>query len=144
MAGPHKQPFQDGDEERAWQKSPPVDYPADPGLPPAVYPPSYGPAAGYAYAPVPYDPYRGMKPQGTNGIAVAALVISLVSLVFCGLPSIIGLILGIIAMRDTRRSGQDGYGLALAGVIISGIPIVLWVLYWLFFVVLFAGSFTFA
>jgi hypothetical protein len=75
-------------------------------------------------------------------MAVAALIVSLASLVFCGLPSIIGLILGIVAMRDTKRSGQEGYGLALAGVIIGAIPIALWVAYWLFFVVLFAGTFT--
>ena len=75
-------------------------------------------------------------------MAVAALIVSVVSLVFCGLTSIVGLILGIVAMRDTKRSGQEGYGLALAGVIISAIPIALWVAYWLFFVVRFAGSLT--
>jgi hypothetical protein len=74
-------------------------------------------------------------------MAVAALIVSLVSLVFCGLTSIIGLILGVVAVRDTKRSGQDGYGMALAGTIIGAIPFILWVLYWLFFVVLFAGSF---
>jgi hypothetical protein len=120
----------------------PGDYPAEMRLPPPTHPPpppGYTHGAGYFSA---YDPYRPAKPLGTSGMAVAALIVSLVSLVFCGLPSIIGLILGIVAMRDTRRSGQDGYGMALAGVIISAIPIVLWALYWLFFVVLFAGSVT--
>ena len=44
-------------------------------------------------------------------------------------------------MRDTKRSGQDGYGIALAGTIIGAIPILLWVLYWFFFVVIFASGF---
>lgn len=73
-------------------------------------------------------------------MAVAALVVSLVSLAFCGLPALIGLILGIVSMRDTKRSGQDGYGLALAGMVISAVQLMLWVLYWLFFVVIFAGG----
>ena len=50
----------------------------------------------------PYDPYRPGKPLGTNGKAIAALVTALAGLVFCGLPSIAGLILGIIAMREMQ------------------------------------------
>ena len=80
----------------------------------------------------PYDPYRPGKPLGTNGKAIAALVTALAGLVFCGLPSIAGLILGIIAMRECRRTGQDGYGLALAGTIIGGLITALFVLYFVF------------
>ena len=84
----------------------PVDYPTNfPPLPPPVYPPPYQPppaypyAGGYpGYAGDPYDPYRPMKPPGTNGKAVAALVCSVAGLMFCGLPSIAGFILGIIAL----------------------------------------------
>ncbi len=61
-----------------------------------------------------------MKPPGTNGKAIAALVTSLAGLLFCGLPSIAGIILGIVAMRETKRTGQDGFGLAVAGVAIGG------------------------
>jgi hypothetical protein len=123
----------------------PVDYPANLGLPPPVYPapqPGYG--AGYPYPANPYDPYRPTKPPGTSGVAIAALVISLLSLLFCGLTSIIGLILGLIGMRDTKRTGQDGYGVALAGAIIGGVPIVLWVLYWVVVVGVFASGFSYA
>ena len=61
------------------------------------------------------QPYQQGKPRGTNGKAIAALVTALVGLMFCGLPSIAGLILGIIAVRECKRTGQDGYGIALAG-----------------------------
>lgn len=121
----------------------PVDYPtgypsAGPGLPPPVYPPPYGNTPVYPGYPGypggypgthPYDPYRPMKPPGTNGKAIAALVTSVLGLLFCGLPSIAGVILGIIAMRETKRTGQDGYGLAVAGVIVGGLVVALIVVY---------------
>ena len=69
-----------------------------------------------------------MPPTGSNGLAVASLITSLVGLVFCGIPSIVGLILGIIAMRETRRTGQAGHGLALAGVIVGGVVTAGWAL----------------
>lgn len=132
----------------------PVDYPAGPELPPAVQgsayppPPWYGPppqAPGYPYAGYDhggYDPYRPATPPGTNGKATAALVTSLVGLLCCGLPSIVGLILGIVAMRETRSTGQDGYGLALAGVVIGALVTIGYALYFLLVVVLVTGEFS--
>lgn len=111
----------------------PVDYPADPGLPPPVYPAPY-PPAGYPYPG--YDPYR-QKPLGTNGKAIAALITAVGGLVFCGVPSVVGLILGVIAVRETRRTGQDGFGIALAGAIIGGLAtagLLLYVLLWVGFI----------
>lgn len=90
----------------------PLDFPDDAGLPPPIYP-------GYPdYPPYPYQP---PKPLGTNGKAIGALVFALVGVMFCLLPSVAGLILGVVAMRETKRTGQDGYGLALAGTIIGGL-----------------------
>ena len=122
----------------------PVDYPADyPPLPPPVYPSPYPPGAGYPYQPYtgdPYDPYRPLKPPGTNGKAVAALVCSLAGLVFCGLPSIAGIILGIMAMRETKRTGQDGFGLAVAGLAIGAVIVALMLLYIGFMVFIVSSS----
>jgi len=84
-----------------------------------------------------------MKPPGTNGKAIAALACSLAGLVFCGLPSIVGPILGIIAMRETKRTGQDGYGLALAGVIIGALVTVFVLLYFLFIFGLYASDWSY-
>jgi hypothetical protein len=125
----------------------PVDYPADAGLPPPVYPPPYPGAAGYpgAVGYPGYDPYRPLKPPGTNGKAIAALAVSGASLVlFCGIPSFIGVVLGIIAMRETKRTGQDGFGLALAGTIIGAIPTVLWLLYGFVFIGIWASGWQWA
>src|ERR1700754_1076289 len=94
---------------------PPPGYPETGYPPPPMgYPPPY--PGGYAYG---YDPYGAGRPPGTNGKAIGALVTSLAGLMLCGVPSIVGLILGIIAMRETKRTGQEGHGLALAGVIVG-------------------------
>jgi Domain of unknown function (DUF4190) len=150
MANPPEQPF-GGAEYPPPEHIPkppdpyaPVDYPATyPPPPPPLYaqqpaplayPGAYpGYPAGYpGYSADPYDPYRTGKPLGTNGKATAALVTALVGLFFCGLPSIAGLILGIIAMRECKQTGQDGYGIALAGTIIGGLVVAGWVLYMIF------------
>jgi hypothetical protein len=128
----------------------PVDYPAAAGLPPPVYPtpypgtPGYPPTPGY-HPGAAYDPYRPMKPPGTNGKAIAALVVSVASIALCcGIPSFVGVILGVIAMRETRRSGQDGHGLALAGTIIGGLAVAGWVIYILLYVALVASGWQWA
>jgi hypothetical protein len=120
---------------------PPPGYPQDgyppPGYPPPGYPPPGYPQAGYPQAGYPppyqggyaYDPYAQGRPMGTNGKAIAAMVTSLAGLFFCGVPSIVGLILGIIAMRETKRTGQEGHGMALAGVIVGVLAVAGWLLY---------------
>jgi Domain of unknown function (DUF4190) len=131
--------------------APPVDYPADADLPPPVYPPPYPGAAGYpGYPAAPgyyagaYDPYRPTKPPGTNSKAIAALVTSLVGLLCCGLPSIVGLILGIVGMRETKRTGQDGYAIALIGTIIGGLAVAGWVVYLLISIGIYASGWQWA
>jgi hypothetical protein len=125
----------------------PVDYPPDAGLPPPVYPPPHPGAAGYPGYPghyPGYDPYRPVKPPGTNGKAIAALVTSLAGLFFCGVPSIAGLILGVIGMRETKRTGQDGYAIALIGAIIGGLAVAGWVLYLLLSISIYASGWQWA
>lgn len=151
MSNPQEHPFHGSEfpplEQSSQRPDPyaPVDYPAGyPSLPPPVgypqgggYPPPY---PGYQ----PYDPYRPGKPPGTNGKAIAALVTALVGVIFCGLPSIAGLILGIIAMRECRRTGQDGFGLALAGTIIGGLVAAMYVLYFVFMIAIAASGWQWA
>jgi hypothetical protein len=123
--------------------SEPLEYPADAGLPPPVYP-SYPPQYGAAYYPGAYDPYRPTKPPGTNGKAITALVTAIAGMFCCGLPSIAGLIFGVIAMRETRRTGQDGYAIALVATIIGGLVTAGWILYVLLTIGLYASSWQWA
>lgn len=66
--------------------------------------------------------YGGYAPTtGTNGLAIASLVCSLVGFSACGVPAIAGIILGHVARKQIRESGgrQTGEGLALAGLIVG-------------------------
>lgn len=92
----------------------PVDYFAA-GLPPPIHAP---PQPGVYPA---YNPYRPVKAPGTNGTAIASLVTSVAGGLCCAPLAMVGLILGVIAMRETKRTGQDGHGMALAGTIIGGL-----------------------
>ncbi len=80
-----------------------------------------------------HDPFRLGARQETNGQAIGALVAGIVGvpLCFCGIPSIIAIVLGFLAMNETKRTGQDGHGMALAGVIIGVIGLALAVLTWI-------------
>ena len=115
----------------------PLDYPEDVGLPPPVYPmPHPGlPGSGY-YPPYPGVPEYPMAqpPPGTNGKAIAALVCA-VSGLMCCLPALAGLVLGLVAMNDTKRTGQSGHSLAVAAVIMSSLAILGYFVYVLVFAI---------
>ena len=61
-------------------------------------------------------------PPKTSGLAITSLVLGCLGLLTCGITSLVGLILGIIALvRINKSKGQlGGQGLALAGTIVSG------------------------
>ncbi|MGW5451637.1 DUF4190 domain-containing protein [Nocardia sp. NPDC003979] len=107
--------------------------PAAPQYPQYPQQPQYGgyPAAGA------YNPYGGYpQPQGTNGLAIGALVSSLIGLCSCGVGSIVGIILGVMAINQIKERGGEGKGMAQAGIWIGAISLVLWLLYIVFVVVL--------
>jgi len=124
-------------------RPPPLDYPANVGLPPPVYPPPYPGQVNAGYY-QPYPVYPPVKPPGTNGKALAALMISLAGLVCCGLPSIVGLVLGIIAIREAKRTGQDGFALAVAAVALSALVMIGYLLYLLVTLVLYSSTWQWA
>ncbi|OXS31059.1 DUF4190 domain-containing protein [Streptomyces sp. XY006] len=98
----------------------------------SIPPPPGHPQPQDPYGPPPADPSRLHGPYGTagrpygtpvsvNALAVAALVLG----VLCFIPAL-GLVLGLIALRQVKRSGQSGRGLAIAGVVLSSVGVVLW------------------
>ena len=64
----------------------------------------------------------------TNSLAVAALVCGVAEIFTLGLTAIPAVVLGHVARGQIRRSGEQGSGLALAGLILGWVAIVLFVL----------------
>ncbi|WP_067696217.1 DUF4190 domain-containing protein [Nocardia jejuensis] len=102
------------------------------------------PAPGYGYPG--YQPYGYQQPStGTNGMAIASLIVSilgLTTLFFCFLPigSLVGLVLGVIANNQVKTSGQEGRGLAQGGIWVGAAGLALGVLMWIFIGAAFLGS----
>lgn len=89
-------------------------------------PPGYGPPAGYGphagYLPPPG--YGGYPAQGTNGLAIASLCCSVVGCIY-GIPAILAIVFGFVARSQIKQTGQQGAGLALAGIIVGFVWIAL-------------------
>lgn len=100
-----------------------TDLPASiPVAPPRPYPPApYGPAT-------------------TSGLAVAALVCGVGQIMFWGVGAIAAIVLGHIARSQIRRTGQQGAGMALAGLILGYIGLGLTVLFVLLVIGLIAAA----
>ncbi|MCZ2857882.1 DUF4190 domain-containing protein [Blastococcus sp. VKM Ac-2987] len=97
-------------------------------------PPGYGAPPGYGippgYGTPPGHPAQWGRP--TSGLAIAALVMAFV------FPPV-GLGLCISARRQIRRTGEEGDGMALAGVIVGGIGTGIYVLVLLVWIIAFAA-----
>lgn len=117
---------------------------AQPGYSPAQ--PGYGTpyAAPVGGQPVAYAPYGTWAPPAapaTDGLAIASLVLSCSSfLVYLTAP--VGLGLGIAALRRIRRTGAQGRGLAIAGIVVGGIVTAFMLAFLVLMVAVAAGSST--
>jgi hypothetical protein len=124
---------------------PPVNYPEYPPpyppQPPAGPPYGYGPPppggpTGYGGPPAypgPYDPYQAYQTNQyqTNGLAVTSLISSIVGtlssfMCLIGVPiTILGIVLGVVALNQVKRTNQQGRGLAIAGIVIGAAALTL-------------------
>ncbi|MHC3473459.1 DUF4190 domain-containing protein [Streptomyces sp. 7R007] len=109
-----------------------MSIPPPPGSPQPQEPQGPYPQGPYAQgpygAPYPYQPWgQGYSPYNrpapVNGVAIAALVLG----ILCFVPAV-GLVLGLIALRQIRRRGERGKGMAVAGTVLSSLGLVLWTL----------------
>lgn len=130
------------------------EYPSPSGFPPPPGPPGYGgyPPPGYGGFPpgppgynsppgppsygVPYPGSYGYPtaPPRTSKLAIISLVISLLGLI-CGvgiLFALAGIVLGAVAISQMKRTGERGYGQAVAGITI-GVVTLAFNLVWLLF-----------
>ena len=134
------------DDENLYRGDPPPPAGPPPGSPgpygqPGYAQPGYAQPAyaqqGYAqpgYAPPGYPPpgYPPVYVRPTNTMAILALVMA-----FVFAPA--GLILGIVARKQIRETGEDGDGLALAGIIVGGIVTAIFVFFIVLWIIAFAA-----
>ncbi|OBF61060.1 hypothetical protein A5787_18050 [Mycobacterium sp. 852002-50816_SCH5313054-b] len=114
----------------------PADYPPAPGYgpPPPGYgppPPGYGPPPGYppppGYGAPAYPGYPGgyygapdyRASAGTNGLAIASLIASFTGFFCCVIGSVVAIVLGAVALNQIKQTRQEGYGLAVTGIVIG-------------------------
>jgi hypothetical protein len=131
---------------------PPDDPTGAPGFPPppgqqSGFPPA--PQAGYqfpgyqqpyqqpGYQPPPgYLPYGGMPVgQKSSGMAIAAMVLSLVGLIPCfwffQVPGLLGMIFGFVGLGATKDGTARGRGMAITGVVLGILLLVVCVVVWI-------------
>jgi hypothetical protein len=116
----------------------PAPGPSAPGQPAPAYPAPGQPMPGQAVpAPTGQTPYGYAYPgypypvaRRTNGLAIASLVVSIAAFFVClGVGSAVGAILGHVARKQISQRGEDGAGMALAGIIIGWIGTAIGVLF---------------
>jgi hypothetical protein len=85
------------------------DVTTGPGVPPAY------PGSNQPYVPS----YPAATP--TNSNAIVALILGIAGLVACQLAGPVAVVFGLKARREIRQTGEQGDGLALAGVITGAV-----------------------
>jgi Domain of unknown function (DUF4190) len=127
--------------DQTGEELPPPAYEHPPGPPPQYGPPDPARAQQYSVGGYPgpggYPPaggYGSTQQTTTNTMAIASLVISVLGIVpFCGgLLSIVGITLGAVALSQIKETRQEGYGLAVAGIVV-GVAMLIVGLIWTIF-----------
>jgi hypothetical protein len=109
-----------------------MTYPQDPNNPYGQQPPpsggyqqpgygqQYPPSGGYPqYPPSPGYPGMPGRPREGSGLAVGALVCSILGIFVCFLVTVAGIVMGHIAHGKAKRGEADGQGVALAAIIVG-------------------------
>ncbi|MEV4274291.1 DUF4190 domain-containing protein [Actinoplanes xinjiangensis] len=144
-------PYRPLDPYQAVQPPPPDPTPS---YPPPYTPTSPSPSSGSGYPPPPYgggpaygpppakspfgSPGYGAPygPQNTSALAIASLVCSIAGVVTC-ISAPVGVVLGHLAKRQIRETGEGGEGLATAGLWVGYILTVIGVITALFYAAIF-------
>ncbi|HET8779503.1 MAG TPA: DUF4190 domain-containing protein [Agromyces sp.] len=111
------------------------DQPGSSVPPPA---PAYGEPAAPAYGqPAAYGQPSGAK---TNTLAIISLVASIAGIVILwGIGSVVGVICGHISLSQIKKTGEQGRGMAVAGLIVGYVGIALAIIAVIIFFAIFAA-----
>lgn len=74
------------------------------------------------------EPTSTKQTVPVNGLSITGFVFAMVSLLCCGLVSPLGLVFSIIGLIKGDEEDRTGKGLAIAGIIVSAIMLVLFIL----------------
>ena len=85
-------------------------------------------------SPDPYAASSATVAPRTNVLAIVSLVVSIIGF------TIIGIILGFVALSQIKKTGESGRGLAIAGVIVGFVELVLGIIIVVIAVVVAANS----
>lgn len=99
-----------------------------PGMPSAMYQPQ--PYGGQQYG------VRQYGAGSTNGLAIAALICGVCQVFFWFLAGVPAIVLGHMARKQIRQTGEQGDGMALAGMILGYIGMALTVLFVIIIVII--------
>ena len=85
------------------------------------------PAAG---APTWQQPAAGAAPAGSDGLAIAAMIVGILSLltswlVIGALGGIVAIVLGFLARGRLKQSGREGNGLAITGIVTGFLAVII-------------------
>ncbi len=92
-----------------------------------AYGPPPGPAAPAWGPPPPGYGYWQAPQVGTNGFAIASLVLGILWMYWIG--SILALVFGYLGKSQMRRTGQQGAGMATAGIVLGWIGVAMLLLF---------------
>src|SRR5665647_1446930 len=130
---PHQEPFAPyRAPQQPYRQPANPQYAAQPG-PQLPYPGPAYPSPGQPYPPQPYgQPYGFAQPAPHNGMAIGALVVSIVAVLLAVIPfisvagvvaAIVAVILGFVGLRRTATAG--GRGMAIVGVAVGFVALVI-------------------
>ena len=118
------------DQQPGYAAPPPPGYgPPGYGAPPYAQPGYGGPAPAYGqagYGQAGYG-YATAIPKTTNGLAIAALILGCAQFfawIVTGIPAII---CGHVALSQIKRTGQEGRGMAIAGLVLGYVGLLLFI-----------------
>jgi len=98
-------------------------------------PGQFGPPTG-GYSQPQYGqamPY-GRVGRGTNSLAIAALCCGIAQVIAGPIAGIPAVILGFMSLGQIARSGEDGRGMAITGLVLGIVGLILTVLFIIFFI----------
>ncbi|GAA2443175.1 hypothetical protein GCM10010191_69490 [Actinomadura vinacea] len=113
--------------------------------------PPYDPYGGYGHfdpyqqpVPVQHHYYGGGPPVAprNNGMAITSMVLGIIGVVTCGgiLFSVGAIIFGHVAQSQIRRTGEQGGGMAVAGLVLGYIFALIGLIYWIVIVGIYGAA----